>query len=179
MSATTELIQKPFDSTFGNYLLHGIEEIYLPETISWWPQTLTWKILTAVLIIFLLRTLYIKYRDWQNNAYRREAISTLQTIQKNAGSDAQVLSQIGPTLKRAALVAYPRRDVASLTGQRWLAFLDNSAEKALFCNQHGKHLLLLSYQAPDKWQLAPRQIESLFTACHEWLELHQSETDKP
>ena len=53
----------------------------------------------------------------QRNAYRRAALQELAT------ADAGAISAI---LKRTALAAFPREQVASLSGAEWLAFLDRT-----------------------------------------------------
>ena len=65
-------------------------------------------------------------RHWQRNAYRREALRALET------ADGRDISAI---LKRAALAAFPREQVASLNGAAWLAFLDRTGGTAL--REHG------------------------------------------
>ena len=45
-----------FDNSFGNYMLHGIDEISLPPAVSWWPQTLGWKLLLLAAAVSLWST---------------------------------------------------------------------------------------------------------------------------
>ncbi len=55
------------------------------------------------------------WRTWRAAAYRRAALRELATA-ANASAIAEIL-------KRTALVAYPRKDVAALSGAAWLAWL--------------------------------------------------------
>jgi hypothetical protein len=104
--------------------LSHLADIVVPAPVSWSPPAPGWWILGAALLIaatILVRRAFLKYRS---NAYRRAAIAELAAtgpIVNGAG-----LVAVSSTLKRAALVAYPRLEVASLTGAAWLAFLDRA-----------------------------------------------------
>jgi len=50
----------------------------------------------------------------------------------------------------AAMLAYaPRREVAGLTGESWLAWLDRDLPVPYFHTEGGKSLLQLPYRNPD------------------------------
>jgi len=48
-------------------------------------------------------------------------------------------------LKRAALAAWPREQVASLNGAAWLAFLDRTGRTTAFTIGPGRHLETLAF----------------------------------
>lgn len=105
--------------------LSHLADIVVPAPISWWPPAPGWWIVGAALLAVLAvlaRQLYLRHR---RNAYRRAAIAELSAI--GSVADGAGLTAISSILKRTALVAYPRGDVASLTGADWLTFLDRSA----------------------------------------------------
>jgi hypothetical protein len=65
--------------------------------------------------VLLIVRLALRYRA---NAYRREAARALDNP-----AAAQAIAAV---LKRAALVAYPRAEVARLTGAEWSGFLNRT-----------------------------------------------------
>lgn len=99
-------------------LIDGLVEPAEPSPVSLVPQTWGW----AVVLLLLLGLAVWLGRRWvvrrHANAYRRVAA--------RAVAEATTAADIAVVLRRAALAAYPRTDVAGLTGQDWLAFLESS-----------------------------------------------------
>ena len=98
-------------------LLDRMHELVLPEPVSWIPQTPGWWVLLAWLLAMAA------FGAWQigayrhRNRYRREALRRLAMIESQAGRRPGTAAQIAGLLKRTALVAYPRRQVANLYAQ--------------------------------------------------------------
>ncbi|MEH6586379.1 MAG: DUF4381 domain-containing protein [Halioglobus sp.] len=101
-----------------------------PAAIGWWPLAPGWWLLIALLSIVagvLAWRLIARYR---RNAYRRQAITELQAIRKHWESDGNnslCLTQTNALLKAVALRAFPRRDIASVSGEQWRDFLNSSS----------------------------------------------------
>jgi len=74
----------------------------------------------------LLRLTRLVKRGWQNR-YRREALRQLAIL-----SESQQLAALPHFLKVTALQAYSREQVAGLSGQEWLDFLDAHCEDVSF-----------------------------------------------
>ena len=73
----------------------------------------------CVLVLLLLWLGWRFWKRWQANAYRREALRELGEIETAP-------ERLPELLKRVALVAYPRAEVAELSGDAWLGFLDGT-----------------------------------------------------
>jgi hypothetical protein len=97
--------------------LSNLRDIVVPPAVSWWPSAPGWWAVGAALVIAGGFAIAAALRHHQRNAYRREALQALDTAQS---------ADISAILKRAALVAFPREQVASLNGTAWLAFLDRT-----------------------------------------------------
>lgn len=102
-----------------NDLLGELVEPVAPATVSMWPQTVGWLVLAGVCLVGLAAVIWWRWRVWQAAAYRRAALVALA----EAGDDPAAIAAI---LRRAALAAWPREQIASLTGAEWLAFLDRT-----------------------------------------------------
>ena len=159
--------------TFGNYLIHGIDEIMLPEAITWWPSAPGWKVLGLTLLAWLLLRMVRLARRWWRNRYRREALSQLKKIQQQAGSKAlDVVASLPYYIKATALQAYPRAEVASLSGESWLAFLDAHYSGPSFAEGTGRKLLAVSYLPREQWQLDESESSRLIQMAQQWIARH-------
>ena len=130
-------------------LLHGLRDIHLPDSVSWWPLAPGWWLLLALsslLLWFLLRT-------WrQRGALRRQALKELQLIQdrfEQEGESRQLALELSTLLRRVALVRFPREQVAGLQGEQWLGFLDRSGGFTHFSAGKGRILGSAPYQSAD------------------------------
>lgn len=169
-------VDKQFADTFGNYILHGIEEVHLPETVSWWPQTIGWKVLGLLLLIAVAYWLSVQAKKWWRNRYRRDALSRLASLEQRADEWQQVVRQLPFLLKATALQAYPRSDVAQLSGTQWLEFLDSQFEGPAFRDGPGQGLLEIAYQPESQWRLSQLDAESLISLSRRWIREHRPAT---
>ena len=53
--------------------LQNLNDIVLPEAVSWWPLANGWYYLFGVLLLLLAWFAYRMIRSWRRNGYRREA----------------------------------------------------------------------------------------------------------
>ena len=109
--------------------LAQLRDIRLPTDISWWPLAPGWwvlMILAALTIGWLILSLTKRYRS---RLYRRQALAQLQWIELNA--DNQLVA-IFETLKQTANIAYPNQHFSSLGIAKFIAFLQDSCNIAVF-----------------------------------------------
>lgn len=165
--------------TFGNYLIRGIEEIELPEPVSWLPQTIGWKVVGLLVLLFASHKIYVVATQWWRDRYRRSALQRLRELEAEADGDyLRVAAELPILLKATALHAYPRAHVAALSGESWLAFLDAHYSGGSFRSAVGQHLLAVAYQSPEQWQLEPDDARTLITMCRQWLRKHKVNTQQ-
>ena len=149
--------------------LENLHDLVMPVPVPWWPPAPGWVIVSAVLVMVLGWWLIRAIQHWQSNSYRREALVLLEKI---GGSEAEL-----PTLiKRVALSAYPRERVASLTGEQWLAFLDQTGHTNVFTMGAGRWLARLAYEPQLTASLSTTELNGLRTAVRDWILRHQPET---
>ena len=107
--------------------LAGLHDVVAPPPVSWAPQTVGWAVLAAILVVLAA---WLGWRAWKRaraNRYRKVALAEIDRIAGALRDDpAAALGAVNEILKRTALTAWPRSEVASLTGPRWLEFLDNT-----------------------------------------------------
>ena len=95
--------------------LANLRDIVTPPPVPWWPLAPGWWFLLTVLGLVAVLVAVRGWGRWRANAYRRAALQALR--------GAADIASIAEILKRVALVAYPRTQVASLTGSAWVAWL--------------------------------------------------------
>ena len=109
-------------------LLDLMHEIVIPEPVPWSPQTAGWWVALFWLFAVVLLVAISVRQKRRRNRYRRDALRALQAVGSNGDLAPQASARaVAEILKRAALAAYPRGDVASLHGEAWARFLSESA----------------------------------------------------
>jgi Domain of unknown function (DUF4381) len=126
-------VEKPdfIGQNFGNDWLTNLNEVSLPQVTSSLPSGPLWWALAAMGIWFLGHALWQRYLHWCGQLYRRQALtqlSDLQTLWQQPTSRVQASRELVTLLKRVALTAWPRVDVASMVGSAWLDFLTRTTK---------------------------------------------------
>ena len=159
--------------------LQNLNDNVLPASVSWWPLASGWYILISLLLIALTWFIYRSIHRWKNNRYRRTALHELQQLESGLQSPGErdaSLRQIPVLLKRTALSVYPRKRVASLSGESWFEFLNSTVSKPLFTGTTVDTLNRVSYSAGELDDIAPQETTVLLDAARSWLKHHQPPT---
>jgi hypothetical protein len=129
-----------------------LRDLHLPEAISWWPLAPGWWVLIAGALIALsyLVHLYLQHRS--GSAARRYALRQLDALTaefEQHGDAVAFSSNVSELLRRTMLAYAPRGEVAGLTGEAWLQWLDRGLDRPRFQGDAGRKLLELPYRRPD------------------------------
>ena len=151
--------------------LSQLRDIHLPEPISWWPPAPGWWLLAALIVAIVLG-LYVMYRRHRRNGWRRSALAELASLRQQLLSHHAtphiIVSGLSVLLRRVAISCFPREEVAVLSGDKWLAFLDRThGEGAPFQSDQGRLLTVAAY-APYI-VITPDEMRALFTLCKSWI----------
>ena len=104
--------------------LQNLRDIVVPEPPPLWPPAPGVWVLLSVILAVVLALFLLWWRARQRNAYRRAGPALLE--------GARTSRDINIVLKRVALAAWPRPEVAPLYGDDWAAFLDESCARSRF-----------------------------------------------
>ncbi len=158
--------------------LAQLRDIHLPPAIETsplaieaWPPAPGWWILAFLAALTILLSFYWLWNRWQRNKYRREAIKELDGLLQSYaahGDTAEYLQDYQRLLKRVALTRYNRQDVANLTGESWVAFLDKSSDSNEFTMGDGQILIDGNYQAAPE-----ANIDKLHSLGQHWIRKHR------
>lgn len=164
-------IQSPFEKPWGNYLLEKIVETQAPESISWLPQTLGWKFLALAALFVLIRKIYHAYKNYQLNAYRRDALAWLKECQKS--DDFTFYKQLPSLLKKTALSVYERTEISHLTGAQWEYWLDQQCQQTSFATTCPNVLHQLAYRSKNSDSFNTGQYQALLAQITLWVKHHR------
>jgi len=156
--------------------LEKLHEIIPPEPVRWMPQTIGWYAIFGLVLFVAGWWVYGRLKRFRKNRYRRLAMAELAVIQEELQRPerrAQALSEIPVLLKRTALWSFPRSEVAALSGEQWLAFLDKTMGGKDFTEGEGRLLPELAYAPVQRiTQLSDEQIGSLLQLVRHWIKIH-------
>jgi HAMP domain-containing protein len=150
-----------------------LRDIHLPDPISWWPPAPGWWLLAA-LFLTVIGLLYWAIQVWRRGRLRRDAHSALARIRtsyEQHGSAHRLAADLSILLRRIAISGYPRTEVAALTNQQWLAFLDQVFEKrkpgaqANFSHGVGRVLIEAPYRPSMEVDA-----QGLIELCEQWID---------
>ncbi|MDU0311082.1 DUF4381 domain-containing protein [Rhizobium sp. 10PS4] len=155
--------------------LRSLHDIAMPEPVSWMPQTWGWAVLATALLVMLVLAGFRWVLRYRANAYRREALALLVVIEerlRRPETRRDGIRELGEVLKRTALAAWPRDEVAALSGESWVLFLDaHNDDKA----GHAIQQLLddFEYHGAEVVADLPSNVcGDLVIAARNWIERH-------
>ena len=147
-----------------NLGIDQLRDIVEPPAVSWWPLAPGWYVLGISLLLgcgfFLWRLWQIK----QRNAYRVEALLQLE--------QSTSVAEIADVMKRSALHAYPREEVASLSGSAWCNWLEQTGNLSISSQERGD-LLAGVFQSP-----ADSSLESVKRLAMKWVRQHEGSSSR-
>lgn len=143
-----------------------LKDIHLPEAVGWWPPALGWWLL-VLFAPLLIGLVYWLYKRITRRTALRTARQLLSRLKRDAGEHAgETVAELSVLLRRTAISCYPREQVASLTGQEWLRFLDRPFSGPRFATPLGRLLLEVPYRRQGTGEIP---VAALLQLCEDWL----------
>lgn len=149
-------------------LLSQLRDIHPPTTLLQWPLAPGWFVV-ALLAIGLALWVSYQYRLYHQKAQRLENIlQHLNRLKYNLVEEQYplVYQDLSTLLRRIALMTHERVEVAHLTGDDWLNFLDAQCQTQLFSHDIGRLLLSAPYFPSNETVGNP---EPLLKVTEEWI----------
>ncbi|MCK5396288.1 MAG: DUF4381 domain-containing protein [Gammaproteobacteria bacterium] len=149
-----------------------LRDIHLPEPITWWPIAPGWWAVIASLFLVVIVFFIIK-KIHANRQLKRDIKSELETIKQQfqqIQDQSQLAKSLSILLRRASITYYPKTDIAGLTGNDWLAYLDktnSTSSRVKFQSDIGNILLSAPY-LPDNSEM-DFDAKALVSLCESWL----------
>jgi len=105
--------------------LANLQDIVVPSAAALWPPAPGWFVIGAILVVLAVAGIVMALVRRHRSAYRRAALAELESV---GAKDKRTIRQIAELLKRTALAAYPRAEVAALTGETWVKWLETTGD---------------------------------------------------
>ncbi len=145
-----------------------LRDIHLPDPISWWPPAPGWWLLLLLPILIYIGWWSV-HRWSRRHRLKKNALIELDQLKQAYTNDPNVqrcASELSALLRRIALVRYPRHQVAALTGEAWLEFLDQNTDASSPFTQGAGRLLITAPFQPH----TTTPLDELFMVCQHWIE---------
>ena len=158
--------------------LSQLADIHLPDPVSTWPLAPGWWLVIALMVVGLcwlaIRLFRRAVLNKRLQAAQNELEKSVQTYRETAnlkGSDLNkagldYLYSVNAVLNRVALYTSPNQShqIAKLSGQIWLEYLDQSYGGNAFTDGPGKVLAEGQYRP-----IFSGEVEALYTLTQEWI----------
>lgn len=150
-----------------------LRDIHLPPPVAWWPPAPAWWLLAlAVIAAVVACAWWWRYRRRAPAASERALLVAeiwrrwhdIQAVHRSAPNNLALVRELSELLRRVAVSLHPRHDVAGLTGEAWLEFLDDVLGGDKFRRGPGRLLISAPYQAND-----PGDVVACVALCEQWL----------
>lgn len=131
-------------------LLLELHDIHAAPPPSFWPPAAGWWLLTLLLLLLIfLATRWLKryYQRWRR---RQRVLRHLAELYQACQHDHDIrtfAAESSILLRRVVLTLFPRQQVAGLSDEDWLRFLDNTGGDGQFQQGAGQQLTVAPYTA--------------------------------
>jgi hypothetical protein len=150
-----------------------LRDIHLPPPVPWWPPALGWWIVAIAIVASAVLLVLWLWRAAANRS-RRYGVPlpediwhqwrTLRAVSESSGDTGALVRELSEFLRRVALSLRPRPEVAGLTGEAWLAYLDMTLGGEHFRHGPGHVLINAPYQRTHAGDL-----RACLDLCERWL----------
>lgn len=148
--------------------LDRLHDVIAPSAVPFWPPAPGWYWVIGILAVAALYGICAAFIAWQRAAYRREALAEWRACNEllpQPDRRAEAIRRLAVLVKRVALSIYPRDDVASLSGPRWSAFLDQRGAGPTL----GERLEAPVYDPALAESLDSHQLQALSAEVRAWI----------
>lgn len=143
-----------------------LKDIHLPEIVGWWPPAIGWWIVAILAPLSCLLLVWLYKRITRKTALKSAKKLLISIKQDSSLEDDEKLKQLSELVRRVAISISPRAEVASLTGQAWLTYLDGSVKGTPFTQGIGVVFADAHFRRTPHPDL---DLSQLMTLCEKWL----------
>lgn len=162
-----------------------IRDIHLPHSVSWWPLAPGWWITLGLLLLVIAVVYFLKFMKDRTQLQKQtmNEFENLVNQYKNDRDISSLLSNVSQLLRRVSITRFGHTEVAALTGDSWLMFLDEILEKAktnkAFRFQGELGELLVTGQYRKAQSVDEVKLDQLLVLTKSWLLIASKSSIKP
>lgn len=146
--------------------LAGLHDIHLPSPVSWWPPAPGWWLLMMLVLLATAALFWwlkwhqakqAKAKQFSQRDMLKQASEELERLEKRASaeSDACVAAELSGLLRRVAIQLKPDDvDIAGLSGDDWLIWLDGQWDNNAFSCGAGRAVLDAPYRRDGQMDIS-------------------------
>lgn len=124
----------------------NLRDIHLPDAMSIWPPALGWWLLLILIPILIVTGWFLFKRLTRRTALKGARSLLVDIKQQAAGDKRQTIRALSHCLRRFHMSNGQREQVAGLSGQAWLLYLDGLVDGTPFSDGIGRCLVDAPYQ---------------------------------
>lgn len=141
-----------------------IHDLYEPPAVPFSFDAPGWYILGGILAIAAILLTIDRVRRYIKNGYRRDALHELDILEHAS----ELFPHLFVVLKKTAMHAFGREQVASLYGEEWLAFLEKTGVKVRLTAY--REVILPAVYAGNP--IEPEIREKILSNAKTWVKTH-------
>ena len=145
--------------------LAALRDIHAPGPPAFWPPAPGWIAVACLAAAVAVAAAIVAGRRWRAGRVRREALASLRSLRARhrAGAPgAQIAMELSTLVRRVALARRPREEVAGLTGEQWIAWLESGRPGI------GAAVRTALLDAPYARE-RPFDVPRALSACEQWI----------
>ncbi|CDU05569.1 Conserved hypothetical protein [Vibrio coralliirubri] len=143
-----------------------LSPVIAPDAPTWWPLAWGWWVVVITAIALIALMFFILKRRKNNQQAKQEALSYFSKSQSQDGLSPSKAQDI---VRQAALSYFPRGNIAGLSGDDWLTFLDTQLAKPLFVAKQSQWQQALYQDAALMNDDQKKAQQQLVNDCETWL----------
>jgi hypothetical protein len=154
-----------------------LRDIHLPASPEFWPPAPGWWIAALLVLMILIWSSLRLISYWRYKRSQREIISILEDLSQIDADEQtpEFLASVSTLLRRVALVKFPRKSVAALTGRNWLLFLDAHGGAGQFVDGVGSVLEAGPYMCDTTMRNSNVDQQGLLLLARKWIKRNTKE----
>ena len=150
-----------------------IQDIITPKDVAFWPPQPGWYVILLVVLFIVGVFIAARMRHKKRNAYRGQGILAIEALKDKEVSDSNIL-KINSILKACALQAYNREDIAILSGEKWVDFLNKKAKHVNFIGASKTILSKGPYEKFNSEGFNQNEFDDLVALSIKWIKSHNN-----
>ena len=113
--------------------LLALRDIHVPPPPGFWPPAPGWIASACIVIAVAAVAVIVACRSWRAGQPRREALAALRALRalyRDGATDTEIALELSVLVRRVALARAPREEVAGLTGDRWIEWIESTLPRS-------------------------------------------------